>query len=178
MMIRRSPNANDIAQFKIQMSALGSATIRLANDNRQSNSHIVSGFDLMWLKRKEQRVLWPSELELSAEYWNSLKDKAVPLDLLAIAAISHSSLAIDIYLWLAQRLRRINKPYTVYWAVLWVQFGDGYNRIRDFRKKFRQALRHATSVYPKAVIEDVVTGEGKNLGIRLFKSPPPIPSRK
>lgn len=177
-MLRRRPNASDMTQFKLQISALGAATVRLANDNRQSNSHIVSDFDLMWCKRQGRRILWPTELELSAEYWNTLKDKAVPIDLKAITAISHSALAIDIYLWLAQRLWRINDPYTVYWTVLWKQFGRGYGRIRDFREKFRQALRYATAVYPEAIIQDVISEDGRNAGVKLFKSPPPIPIRK
>lgn len=176
--IRRQPGANDIKQFKLQMSSLGMATIRLASKNRQTNSHVVSDFDLMWLQREGHRVLWPSELVLSSDYWESLKKTAVPIDLVAIAAISHSTLAIDIYFWLAQRLWRLDQPYTVYWTVLWVQFGDGYSRIRDFRRKFRQALLYATAVYPKAIIEDVITDKGMNAGIKLFKSPPPIPIRK
>ncbi|WP_169543605.1 replication protein RepA [Sneathiella aquimaris] len=113
--LNRDPNGQDISEFKYQMSALGTATIRLATRERQTQSHIVSDFDLMWLKLEKSRVLWPSEFVLSNEYWSSLQEQAVPVDLNALTAISYSSIAMDIYLWLTQRLHRVTQPYTVYW---------------------------------------------------------------
>ena len=84
--INRRANSNDITGFKLQMSAIGSATIRLATNQRQANSHIVADFDLMWLKCKGKRVLWPSEFILSPTYWEGLKARAVPIDLKAMGA--------------------------------------------------------------------------------------------
>jgi hypothetical protein len=45
-------------------------------------------------------------------------------------------MALDVYTWLAQRLHRVSpaKPAFVPWVSLWEQFGQGYERIRDFRR--------------------------------------------
>ena len=44
-------------------------------------------------------------------------------------------MALDVYTWMVQRLHRVNaeKPPFVPWVSLWEQFGQGYERIRDFR---------------------------------------------
>jgi hypothetical protein len=51
-------------------------------------------------------------------------------------------MALDVYTWLAQRLHRVSpaKPAFVPWVSLWEQFGQGYERIRDFRRVFRWTL--------------------------------------
>jgi len=50
----------------------------------------------------------------------SLQKHAVPLDERALAGLAHSSLALDTYAWLAQRLHRVprGKPQLVPWASL------------------------------------------------------------
>ena len=60
-------------------------------------------------KDADQRVLWPSTVTLSADYFASLQQHAVPLDPRAIAALAGSALALDVYVWLAQRLHRISR---------------------------------------------------------------------
>ena len=76
----------------------------------------------------------------------------MPLDNRAIGALAHSSLELDIYTWLAQRLHRIaiGKPQFVDWNSLHEQFGQGYDRIRDFRRGFLETLRQVQVVYPMA----------------------------
>jgi len=63
------------------------------------------------------RTLWPSTVRLSPDHWENLKNHAVPLDEVAIAALSHNAMALDIYAWLAQRLHRVppvqNRLYPV-----------------------------------------------------------------
>jgi hypothetical protein len=71
-------------------------------------------------------VLWPSTVEFSLRYFESLVQHAVPLDEEAVARLSHSAMALDVYTWLAQRLHRVNpaKPAFVPWVSLWEQFGQ------------------------------------------------------
>jgi hypothetical protein len=96
---------------KEQLARLSASSIRLGviRDGRAItvNSQIVSAFDLWFPKDDRQRVLWPSTIQLSLDYWESLKTHAVPLDEEHIARLSHSALALDIYAWLANRLHRI-----------------------------------------------------------------------
>lgn len=176
-LLKRSPNGREVKDFKNQLSALSATTIRLAiltyDRAVQINSHIVTAFDLWFPKNPNQRVLWPSNVRLSQEYFDTLVKHAIPLDERAIAALSHSAMALDVYVWLAQRLHRINlgNPQFVPWTSLYEQFGQGFARIRKFREKFLLALRKVHTQYPAARIEV------DKKGLTLRQSPPSVPKR-
>jgi Plasmid encoded RepA protein len=74
----------------------------------QINTHVVTGFELWLPKDERQRVLWPSIVHLSLEYFESLKRHAVPLNEADLAALAHTAMGLDVYAWLAQRLHRID----------------------------------------------------------------------
>ena len=137
------------------------------------NSQIVIAFDVWFPKDERQRVLWPSTVQLSLDYWESLKIHAVPLDETAVGALSHSAMGLDIYAWFAQRLHRVPEGKSVLppWPVLAAQFGVGYARLEDFRKKFRVALRQVLAVYSSARVEIDWRG------MTAKNSSPPIPYR-
>ena len=83
--------------IKDQLARLSAAEIRLAVATARrrpvrSDAHIVSGFDLWFPKDDRQRVLWPSTVRLSLDYFESLQRHAVPLDERAVAALSHSAM--------------------------------------------------------------------------------------
>ena len=173
----RSPTGPEIRKFKDQLVCLSSATIRLAVDidNRmlQVNSQIVGAFELWSGKDEHQRVPWPATIQLSNDYFASLKKHAVPLDERALAALAHSAMALDIYTWLAQRLHRIppNRPQFVSWNALKVQFGQGYDRMNNFRRVFLQTLRLVHGQYQTARFELGTKG------MTLYHSLPPVPPR-
>jgi hypothetical protein len=190
------PKGRNIKAVKNQLARLAASSIRLGvvRDGQAItvNSNIVSAFDLWFPKDERQRVLWPSTVSLSLDYFQSLMSQAVPVDEAHIAALSHSALALDIYSWLAQRLHRIpvEKPQTVSWIALHAQFGQGYNpeHVRKFRQVFRVALKEVLTVYPAARVEDdeakparrqmqngrVLWREEVAKGLKLFHSAPPV----
>ena len=81
---------------------------REALELSRSTTKVVGAFDLWFPKDQRQRVLWPSTVRLSSDYFDSLQRHAVPLDERAIAALSHSAMGLDMYAWLAQRLHRVD----------------------------------------------------------------------
>jgi hypothetical protein len=172
--LRLDPGGRNMRTIKDQLARLSAASVRLGmiRDGRAItvNSHIVSAFDLWFPKDHRQRVLWPSTVRLSLDYFESLRAHAVPLDERAIAALSHTAMGLDIYAWLAQRLHRIPKPHRqlIPWTALQEQFGHDYARIRKFREKFMVALRQAHAVYPAAKIDVLPRG------LLLHTSPPPV----
>jgi hypothetical protein len=190
------PKGRNIKAVKNQLARLAASSIRLGvvRDGQAItvNSNIVSAFDLWFPKDERQRVLWPSTVSLSLDYFQSLMSQAVPVDEAHIASLSHSALALDIYSWLAQRLHRIpvEKPQTVSWIALHAQFGQGYNpeHVRKFRQVFRVALKEVLTVYPAARVEDdeakparrqvqhgrVLWREEVAKGLKLFHSAPPV----
>jgi hypothetical protein len=192
------PKGRNMRIVKDQLARLSAASIRLGvvKDGHALtvNSQIVSAFDIWFPKNENQRVLWPSTIRLSLDYWESLKAHAVPLDEDHIARLSHSALALDIYAWLANRLHRIpaNRPVTISWAALRGQFGQGYARIDHFRAAFRIALREVLTLYKAAHIDHheerkpaCIYSQGGQLvrrelpakGLTLYNSPPPVSRR-
>jgi hypothetical protein len=170
-------NGQQLRSLKEQLARLAAATVRMGvvEDGRavQVQTHFVSAFDLWFPKQSDQRVLWPSTVRLSEEYFQSLGQHAVPLDHRAVAALASSSMSLDVYVWLAQRLHRVptGKPQFIGWDSLHEQFGQGFARIRDFRRKFLQTLHQITSAYPAARIS------ADDRGMMLSNSPPPVPPR-
>ena len=170
-------HGRNVRAIKDQLARLAAASIRMgvARDGRSItiNSQIVGAFDLWCEKDGRQRALWPATVKLSEDYFDSLIRHAVPLDERALAALSHSAMALDVYAWLAQRLNRIVRGQRVFlpWTALQAQFGGGYDRVRKFREVFMQALRQVLSQYQGARIEV------DERGMTLWASPPPVKGR-
>lgn len=150
--IRGFEHGREIRSFKEQLTRLAVAHISLATDYAedrvcQVNTRIVGAFDLWLAKDHRQRVLWPSTVVLSHEYFESLRRHAIPLSEEACAALAHSALALDASAWLAQRLCRIRpgRKQFITWAALKDQFGFGYNRMIDFKRSFRQSWSRCTA---------------------------------
>ena len=169
-------------QMRQQMTALAVCTMRLG----RTETRIVGGAEKdfaitldakpfrqfeAWIdSRGDQPTLWPTEVELTQEFYDSLVETAVPLEHSAIAKLTHSALALDLYTWLAHRLYRVRRGGSrISWAALQEQFGGEYANRKQFKRQFRIRLREALAAYPTARVEEI---EG---GLMLQASPPPIP---
>jgi len=174
----RTQDGRQANMLKHQLSALAAATFRmgvLQSDDRafQVDTKVVSAFDLWFQKDGSQRVIWPSTLRLSLDYYESLTRFAVPLDERAIAALAHSAVALDMYCWLAQRLHRVpeGEPQFIPWPSLQEQFGQGYTHVRQFRAFFMKMMLQVKAAYPEARLD--LDGRGAS----LWTSPPPVRKR-
>lgn len=171
------PNGSEIRLLKDQLARLSASLVRLGTvrDGRsvQINTQVVTAFDLWFPKDQRQRVLWPSTVRLSLDYFETLQRHAIPLDERAVASLAHSAMALDVYCWLAQRLHRIEpgKPQFITWAALKGQFGWHYGRMDNFKRVFRQTLDMVRSQYrgAKLTLDD--------RGGTLYHSPPPVKGR-
>lgn len=171
------PKGRNINAIKRELSALAASTMRLGFIREghavTMKQDIVQGFDLWFPKEEDQRVLWPSVVWFSDAYYESLMSHAVPLDDRAVTALSHSAMALDIYAWLAQRLHRIpeNKPQFIPWLAVKDQFGQGFDRMDNFKRKFRIALKQVMAQYLAAQLTE------DERGLTLFHSLPSVPPR-
>jgi len=160
------------AVFKNQMTALAACRLTLG----YAVGNMAVTIDAKPFKRFEawlhptgsQQTMWPGELELSEDFFDTLTRHAVPLDYRAIGALSHSALALDVYTWLAHRLHRVTKPTRLSWANMKDQFGQEYADAKNFKRKMKKVLLQVRAVYPDAKIDEV---DG---GLILKASPPPI----
>jgi hypothetical protein len=175
--IRGFDGGREIRVFKDQLSRLSVAVVRLATTHGdrafQINTQVVTAFELWPELDDRQRVLWPTTIQLSRDYFDSLQEHAVPLNEADLAALAHSAMALDIYAWLAQRLHRVNpaRPAFIQWPALKQQFGLDYGQMKHFKPVFRIALRQVLARYRAARIEI------DSHGMRLHHSPPLVTKR-
>lgn len=167
------PSGRTITTIKDQLTRLSAAqmTLGMMVEGRAVtvNSRVVTAFDLWLPKNESQRVVWPSMLRLSADYFDSLTRHAVPLHDAALKALSGNAMALDVYAWLAQRLHRVEptKPAFVPWPALQEQFGWGYGRLVDFRVVFIRNLATVRTQYQAAN----VSLDGRGMTLRHSASP-------
>lgn len=176
------PKGRELKLMHEQLTSLATSVFRigLIRNGRavQRNTQLIHGLDLWIPNDHRQRVLWPSVVEFSEEYFRSLQNHAVPLRMEHIHRLSHSALALDIYAWLAQRLRRVHSQRGDFipWTALYDQFGQEYRRIRDFRTRFTHELHAVCAVYADARVHEEVE-DGQARGLRLLESRPPVTTR-
>ncbi len=159
--------------FRNQALALSACHLTLGI-NYGKHAHTINGKPIQsfaaWIDdRGGQRAMWPAEIQLTSDFYDSLIDHAVPLDARALAALSGSALALDIYTWLAYRLHLLDRPTVLFWKPLREQFGQEYANPKDFKRQFLVAFKQVVAVYPEAMSSTPVTG-----GLRLVPAPPPI----
>ncbi len=173
-------NGRDYKTIQDQFGRLSASEMIIGRgeDNGSSTTkfgRIVNAANLWYSKSQQQRTLWPNTVELSHEYFDSLQKHAVPLDEGAITLIKDSSLSLDIYNMLAERLHRIpigDKQFAS-WSFIYGLYGVNYNRIDNFRRDFRTALKQVCTVYPDARVEELIEGNMPR-GLILKNSKPPV----
>lgn len=150
-----------IRNFKEQLNRLAATRMQLLFQDEDKVSMVnatspISRYDVWFPKSPSQRMLWPSTVTLSNEFFESLMGQnALPLDARAIRALQQSAMALDVYTWLAHRLCRIpsNKPAPISWMALQAQFGPQYNDRYKFRQDFKEALGKVLAVYRGANVD-------------------------
>jgi hypothetical protein len=170
-------HGRNMQSVREQLTRLAASNFRIGKSEADSSitvhARILSGFTLWTPEHASKRTAWPTQVQFSPEYFDSLLNHAVPLNESAVARLSHNSMALDAYAWLAQRLHRIGagKPTVVSWVSLAQQFGAGYAQVREFRRVFKRTLAQVKVVYPDAKF--VLT----DAGMHLEHSRPPVARR-
>lgn len=111
-----------------------------------------------WNNAEGQLALWQPRILLSPTFFENLKNRAVPVNLRAMNALSQSPLAMDLFVWLSYRsdIRRV-EPLVVPWAALWYQFGSD-SAMNKFQENVRRALLRVQTVYPNLVVKSTRNG--------------------
>jgi hypothetical protein len=174
----RGGKRGSVASFKDQINRFARCRFDIVisiseGKQRYIKAEPIESFEVWFSPNPEQMGLWPSEIVLTERFYQNLKEHAIPHDFRAMAAIQNKPRAIDIYLWLTQRLCRLphNKPLLMRWPDLHEMFG-GESPLKAFKRDFPKDLLAAHTSYPDAKIEQHQEGY-------LFKaSPPPVPRTK
>lgn len=139
------------ALFGAQLSVEGLATNESGHGTVAEYFQIAKSVSLWWANKEDrgQEGLWSSEVRLSEEFYDSIINAPVPVDLKALRALGGSSLRIDVYLWATHRMYYLRKPTRIKWIDLNNQFGAQYGRVRAFKAAFIKALQEVMIVYPQ-----------------------------
>ncbi|MFT8790814.1 replication protein RepA [Komagataeibacter saccharivorans] len=117
----------------------------------------------------KQGKLFDDVVVLDPVFFEALQKHHVKLREEAIRQLKDRSLALDIYVWLAYRMRKLSKPVKISWAALYDQFGGGVKLRKHFPTPFKNALKAAVAAYPEVKVE-----LSDKEGIVLFPSPLPF----
>ena len=139
---------------------------------RSSGSEFVTAVGAAWLEPLQRllagRRTWRSQIVLGQGFFKEVTRSAVPVDFRALRQLRRSPLAVDLYIWLTYRMSYLRKPTLIPWRSIQAQFGAGYSRPRDFRRRALGHLEAVVRVYPKVRVGQTDTG------LRLFPSPPHV----
>lgn len=163
---------------QVQNIASAHITIGLWQNNQalQLNVPTVAEKIKFWVEKDErQRTFWQPEMILNRRYAETVRERAVPLDMRAMIGLYEKPRAMDLFVWLSYRLplvkdkRGVFIPYAGPNGLQGV-FGNTIAQGNKFRQEFIASLKVVHEWYPEARISF------DDKGIRLFPSPSPIPS--
>ena len=155
--------------FRRQMNALAACRMTIGFGTSTVDAKPIKRFTAWADGSNDPSHLSPGVIELSPEFFASLKASAVPLDPRALSALQNSALALDVYTWLAHRLVRVRaRGEKLSWANLRSQFGQEYADPKNFKRELLRVLGTVQEAYPMADFRRVSTG------LVLRPSPPPV----
>ena len=141
------------------------------NDRATTKRAAVSNEITFWLERDaDQATFWNPEMVLSPEYYQSILERPVPVDMRHLTALQSSPRRMDLYGWFSYRLPQIRKGKTVRipLQLLAPIFAPNIKTPRLFKHRLKADLKAIAAVYSDFSIE-----LDRDL-LLLRKSPPPV----
>lgn len=149
---------------------------RSTAEARLADQRIVDGMDLWRDDSSGEEMFrtggeWVRHVRLSDAFFEHLMEHAVPLSEESIARLKHSSLALDLYVWLTYRLHALQKETTIPWYALSDHFGSESGH-RQLAFRLKEVLKDVLAVYPEANVE----ASGRGLILRPSRPSVPVNS--
>ena len=87
----------------------------------------------------DERMLWPTTLTFSLDFYESLKKHASAAERQGgWRPFAGSARKLDLYFWLGWRLNNLGTTKTISWTALAEQFGSDYDRMTTSAATFRR----------------------------------------
>lgn len=142
-----------LAAFKQQVNSLAACNMRLGvwdgDRARTINTQPFSSIEVWFPVNPNERMLWPSTITLSHDFYTNLVKHALPVNYHAVRVFAASPRKLDLLFWLGYRVNGLTKTTTISWAALKEQFGFDIARERRFRAEFAEDIKHIKEVFPK-----------------------------
>lgn len=142
--------------FGSQMSVEGLAATDAGHGSVTQYFQIADAVQLWFptgMDNENNPGLWSSRVTLSDQFFQSIMEAPVPLDMLAMRALGSSPMRLDLLLWLGYRMSYLKDTTRVTWAQLDAQFGSQYKRLRAFKNALLKNLKDVLIVYPELNVE-------------------------
>jgi hypothetical protein len=151
-----------LTSFKQQINALAACTMRIGVWDgaraRSINTQPFSELDVWLPANPDQRILWPSTITFSRDFFDTLSSHALPANIHSVRHFAQSPRKLDFIFWLGYRLKNLRTPTTISWSALRDQFGQGFALERQFKAKFAELLDHVLEVFPRLALTYDDTG--------------------
>ena len=142
-----------LTSFKQQINALAACRMSIGVWNgtraRTINAQPFSQIDVWLPTDPDQKMLWPSTITFSRDFYDTLTQHALPVNMHAVKHFANSPRKLDLLFWIGYRLNTIRKPLHISWGSLQEQFGGSFVRARKFREHFIGDVEHLKEVFPK-----------------------------
>ena len=119
---------------------------------RRLNMEVAPKSELWWdIKNTEQKSIFRSWLELGEDFFYAITASPIPLDFRAAVSLKRSPLALDIYILIcyeAFKAHKSGKTRFIPYASLHEQMGTTYSDVKNFKNKFKAALRKVRTAAP------------------------------
>lgn len=166
-----------LQSFKQQINALAACSMKIGvwdgERAKTVNTQPFSSIDVWFPVAPQQKMLWPSTVTFSQEFYQTLSKHALPVNMHAVKAFAASPRKLDMLFWFGYRLHAIDRKTPMSWASLQEQWGTGYSRLDNFRRDFADDIKEIKEVFPKlpvTVSDDGITihpGSSEVLAIPL-----------
>lgn len=151
-----------LTSFKQQINALAACSMRIGVWNGEHaktvNTQPFSSIDVWFPTAPDQRMLWPSTVTFSQDFYQTLTKHALPINMHAVRAFSSSPRKLDMIFWLGYRINSKDKAFSISWEALEEQWGAGYNRSANFRRDFAGEIAEIKEVFPKLPVKVTEVG--------------------
>jgi hypothetical protein len=167
--------------FKQQVNALAACTMRIGLWNgdhaRTITTQPFTAIDVWFPQTPNQRMLWPSTVTFSQDFYLTLTKHALPVNIHAVKAFAGSPRKLDLLFWLGYRLSSLDRTLHISWDSLQGQWGQGYSRIDNFKRDFASEIAEIKEVFPKLPVKLSDKGFTITPGSPEVLALPPPPKR-
>lgn len=142
-----------LQSFKQQINALAACSMKIGvwdgERAKTVNTQPFSSIDVWFPTTPDQRMLWPSTVTFSQDFYQTLTKHALPVNMHAVRAFAGSPRKLDMLFWLGYRLNAMTQKVSISWEALREQWGDGYARLDNFKRDFAGDIKELKEVFPK-----------------------------
>ena len=149
--VEKGGNTRKQLQKQLDRTLSASFAWSYTTDKKWSRENIqISHKSQLWWdeKQPEQQSLWESYIKLNTDFFNEIIRNAVPLDLRVLSILKNSPLGLDLYMFIAWRVFKMDKPVFISWESLQEQLGGQYAELKKFARDCRSHIKKIQAIRP------------------------------